>query len=126
MASRDPRFASDLAVAIRALLPQTRHMTSQRIFALRKQGSQRVPVACKQTGIELAIGGDPRAVAITTERRTDRTHESNFADPIDIGMPRGDFTGVIRIERTSREGTTRSRDQPLQVPTSMYSMKRKR
>ena len=132
-----PSRAAQFAVAIGAPRPQRRrHAPANAVLALRQRRPQVGALGGEQAGVQLAVGRDAGAMAIAAERLADRTDEADFA----LRHPRTHSATRLRRGSADRARAAASArrcgravpptaprvraSQPLQVPTSMYSMKR--
>src|SRR6187549_1357456 len=102
MFARTGRAAAQFAVAIHAPRPDAGDAIDECGLTLRQRRAQVVAVACEQTGIQLAVGRHPRAVAVAAERLADRTDESDLAAAVGIGVARRDFATIVGVEWAQR------------------------
>ena len=91
----------------------------------------------EQARVELALGGNPGPRAIAAERLGDRRDHAELAGAVEVAAsaprPRpGNSDRPARPARPPKQrrstpaaGTTSSRRQPFECPTSMYSMNRR-
>ena len=104
--------------------------------AAAEERAQVVAADGEEAGVELPVGGEPRAGAVAAERLRDRGDDADLARAVAVAVALGDLAAVRGLDRLERElgvdraatisaaGTTSSRRQPFVAPTSMYSMKR--
>src|SRR5690606_30884167 len=95
---RTQRIAQ-LAVAVRARRPRGGDALGHRVPAAGQRRAQVDPVRGEQAGVQAAVGGHPGAMALTAERRADRTDEADLATAIHEGVALGHLAAVVGIER---------------------------
>src|SRR5690606_10670543 len=102
MAPGGSRLAALFAVTVRAPRPEGCDMLGEGILVASQVRAQRRAAAGEQAGVQGAVGGDPRTMAVTAERGADRTDGPDLAAAVQEGMAPGDFTAVGRVQRAKR------------------------
>ena len=72
-------------------------------YAVAQQRAQVVAAVGEQAGVELAVGGQPRARAVAAERLRHRRDDADLVAAVAIAPALRDFAGVIGIDRLERE-----------------------
>ena len=89
----------------------------------------------EEAGVQVAVGGEPRAGAVAAERLGDAADDADLAGSVPVPIALRHLAAISRVHRFKRPpptmvatisaaGATSARRQPFVWPTSMYSMKR--
>ena len=133
------RGRAQLGVAVAAAAPDAADLRAEVVVgrARAERPAQVAPGAREEAGVEPAVGRQPGAGAVAAEGLGDRRDHADLAAAVDVAVAVGHLArvggldrlerplGVDRGSRISAAGTTSSSRQPLLVPTSMYSIRRR-
>src|SRR5450755_276118 len=109
------QLVAQLAVAVGAPLPYGADQSAEFCIggAPAQRRAQVRPIGGEQTGIELAVRGQPRARAVAAKRLRHGGHEPNLPGAVAEGVAARDFTGVGWLERLQRPARSDALEQSL-------------
>src|SRR5690606_30324552 len=110
--ARCPCAPAQFAVAITARGPQACDMFGQSGIAIAQPRPQIGAFAGEQAGVQPAVGGDARAVAVAAERGADRADEADLAGAVVEAVARGHLAPVVGTERVQRPARVDKVAQP--------------